>query len=168
MVLYCPLHGGVGMMKNRLQWRGMMRRGAVMVETALGFGFMIFMVFAILQFALILNGIITVQHYTTEAARYAAVHYEDAGFSTTTVDDYVENSLAPNGTVAYSGLTIAYTPPTTPTTTETVSGITESQYAISVTITYNLADKYIISEWLPGFKASWPYTYNYTIFAEGM
>jgi Flp pilus assembly protein TadG len=152
------------MINKRLQLQRIRRRGGAIVETALGFGLMLWIVCTILQWALVLNAILTVQYYARESARYAAVHNGDTGFGNATLLTFITNKLAPNSTVQASDLTVAWYPALPGTV---VSGVTTSNYAITVSVTYNVAKKVVFAPWISGLPSSWLYKYNYTTFSEG-
>lgn len=152
-------------------------RGVAMVETAISFTLFVVLTFAIIQFALIQNAIVTVQYYAKEGARYGAVHFGEPGWSaTTSVQNYLQTEVAQtSGMIPYSSLTVTVYPPpaTTGTGTSTVTalpnGVTPPPTTLTVEVTYDLANKVLLSPVVPGVSAfKTNYTYYATSCVEGM
>ena len=144
------------------------RRGVAMVETAIAFVFLTVLIFSIIQFALIENAIITVQYYAKEGSRYGLVHYADPTFSsTTTVQGYLQTYVAQSSSlVPYSSLTVKVYPPSSPATALD-SGLTPPSNTLTVEVSYDLANKVLFSQLVPGSSQFGTYTYYSTSFAEG-
>lgn len=152
-------------MMSRMRTKRKSSRGATLVEAALFFTFIIFLTFAIIQFALIMNGITTVQYYAREAARYSCVHYKDANFGSSTVQTFVSGSLAtPGSTIPYSALSgVTYYGPGVTLD----NNATPPSSSVTVEVKYDLTKKYLFFPYIPGLPKPWTYTYYYTTFAEG-
>lgn len=154
----------------RLHKRNRAARGATLVEMALFFPFIILLTFTIIQFSQIMNAIITVQYYAREAARYSCVHYKDGSYGQSSVDTYIQNSLATaNSTIPYSALYAApkfYQVSSTTTTLDDGKTVTPPS-TVTVEVQYNMTKKYLFYPYVPGLPSSWTYTYYYTTYAEG-
>jgi len=152
------------MRKSYRSHRSKATRGSVAVEGVIAIIVLIGLTFAIIQYAIIMNAKVTVQYYAKEGSRYAAVHNTDSGFNTAALDTYMQNNIATSGqTVPYSGLTVSYYAPGT----KLDNGTTPPSNTLTVEVQYNLANKVLLSPFVPGMSQFGSYTYYSTTFAEG-
>jgi Flp pilus assembly protein TadG len=154
------------MMKSYPSHRRKASRGSLVVEGVIAIIVLVMLTFAIIQYAIIQNAEVTVQYYAKEGSRYAAVHNTDSAFGVSSLDTYLQNTIATtNQTVPYSSLTVSYYAPGT----KLDNGTTPPSNTLTVEVEYNLGNKVLLSPFVPGMSnfVNHPYTYYSTTFAEG-
>lgn len=120
------------------------RRGQALVEMAFVVTILLFLSLGLVQFALIANARVTLANLSREGARYAAVHALESG-SDTAIKNYVVTvaDSTPLSTIVPNDVTIS-------PVAGNVSRI--SGQPITVTVTYNLRNKFILPATFPGLS----------------
>ncbi len=128
-------------------------RGQAMVEMALVVTVLLFLSMGLIQFALIANARITLTNLAREGARFAAVHATETGSdnnadSTKGIKTYVvrvADSTSLNS-IAIGDITIS------PMETSPMSMSRSSGKPITVTVNYNMRNKFILPVSFPGLS----------------
>jgi Flp pilus assembly protein TadG len=130
------------------------RRGAVLVETMFCLGFLLVMLFGIIQYSIILSTLNTLQQVSREGARFYCVHYADNTASNSLVDQ--------TETVAYMQQVATTSGTFLKTTDITNSTVTIAPVAyggnnvlavdapMSVTIQYDMSKRTFFGGFVPG------------------
>ena len=120
------------------------RRGQALVEMAFVVTILLFLSMGLIQFALIANARVTLTNLSREGARYAAVHALESG-SDTAIKNYVVTvaDSTPLSTIVANDVTIS---PASGNASR-ISG-----QPITVTVTYNLRNKFILPTTFPGLS----------------
>ncbi|BDI33864.1 hypothetical protein CCAX7_59150 [Capsulimonas corticalis] len=123
-------------------------RGAVIVEFAVVITFLTVMLFGIIQYAVILNATNTLSHLSREGARFAAVHsMESTADQPATTAGSIRNYIQ----TACSNTTISYAQINQVTISPAQSSPTRAAGSpITVSIQYDISQKYFMKDFIPG------------------
>ena len=135
-------------MKSNVLNKKSVRKGQAMVEMALVVTVLLFLTMGLIQYGLISNARITMTNLAREGARFAAVHATESGSDTSTnpalgIKAYVVQVAQ---STPLKGLTSAAV---TVSPAEGNAARTSGQ-PITVTLTYNLRNKFILPVSFPG------------------